>query len=415
MRNRLAGALHFSLPFFIYYYRRGGRRLRDMRSTHTFLLIILIGVGSPAFSHDKIWVTAYYAGWMQGQTNNGHLPAQNIDYSALTHIIHFAVLPTETGHLETRSNGLSSKNSAELIRRAHRAGVKVLLAVGGSNSAPLFRDALRPRSRKIFLTNIMDLVRTRGYDGIDIDWEVLEDSDEEQFVEFMRDLRAELDKMKPRGLLTAAAGHHPGVFAKVHPMLDQLNVMTYDMAGAWSGWTTWHNSPLYDGGFTFPGTSRHAPSADQILNEFASAGIPREKLGLGIDFYGYVWSGGKGMSSGGAAAPRQSWEVAPGVQSNVPYYSIMEKYYKPEWYRWDEDAEAAYLMIDNDGSRNDVFVSYDDEYTCRKKVEYVRENGLGGVFIWELGGGFLSPKFKNRDRLLKAVKDAVEQLAKSGD
>jgi chitinase len=31
-------------------------------------------------------------------------------------------------------------------------------------------------------------------------------------------------------------------------------------------------------------------------------------------------------------------------------------------------------------------VSYDDPQSIREKVRYVRERGLGGVFIWELGG-----------------------------
>ena len=51
-------------------------------------------------------------------------------------------------------------------------------------------------------------------------------------------------------------------------------------------------------------------------------------------------------------------------------------------------AQAAYLSLDNTGSTNDKFISYDDEHACQAKVSYARNRGLGGVMIWELGQGY---------------------------
>src|SRR6185503_4179736 len=103
--------------------------------------------------------------------------------------------------------------------------------------------------------------------------------------------------------------------------------------------------------------------------------------GVGIDFYGYVWSGGSGTPAGGATEPRQSWSTYPSVQANVPYYTIMQDYYTSSNYRWDASAQAAYLSIDNAGSSADKFISYDDQTSVRKKFEYARSKGIGGLII----------------------------------
>jgi hypothetical protein len=77
---------------------------------------------------------------------------------------------------------------------------------------------------------------------------------------------------------------------------------------------------------------------------------------------------------------------------------------------WIEAAQAAYLSIDNPGSADDKFVSYDDATACRAKVRYAAQHGLGGVMIFELGGGYRPDQPEGgRDPLLRAVKEAVTE------
>jgi chitinase len=358
-------------------------------------LVVLVGTVTfalPASAAD-MWVTAYYAGWMQGNQWSFHLKATDIDYAAVTHIIHFSLVPNADGTLNSEANGITEENSAALISSAHAAGRKVLICVGGWNSDQGFAASTREGTRERFIMNLLAFVRTRKYDGIDIDWEPLPREYHKQYAAFLRELRLNMKTMDRDLLLTVACNSGAEVFAQVHPVLDQINVMTYDYAGAWPGWFTWHNAAIYDG--------VHAH-----IQEFMDAGVPREKLGIGIDFYGYVWNSGTGTPTGGVTAPRQTWNSAPWVKDNVPYYQIMESFYDAQAYRWDTLAQAAYLSIDKPTSADDKFVSYDDEFTCQHKISYVRERKLGGVIIWELGGGW-QPKGEPRDRLLQAVKKAV--------
>ena len=69
------------------------------------------------------WATGYWhspPAW-------GGLPVSAIDYSALTHIIHYAVLPNSDGTFEPQSLKYITDYAADLTRAAHQNGVQVLI------------------------------------------------------------------------------------------------------------------------------------------------------------------------------------------------------------------------------------------------------------------------------------------------
>jgi len=92
--------------------------------------------------HADLWTTAYYAGWMQST-----LPASNVDFTAVSHLIHFSVVPNSNGSLNSSVNGLTAGNSAEVVSRAHAAARKVLFSVGGPAARPVSRA---PQARPVF-------------------------------------------------------------------------------------------------------------------------------------------------------------------------------------------------------------------------------------------------------------------------
>ena len=61
------------------------------------VLSIHFGLCAEAHAQDDVWVSAYYAGWMQGGWNEGYLSADEIDFDAVTHIIHFSIMPNRDG------------------------------------------------------------------------------------------------------------------------------------------------------------------------------------------------------------------------------------------------------------------------------------------------------------------------------
>jgi len=336
------------------------------------------------------WVTGYYPGWEQGQ-----MPATNIDFTTITHVIHFSLTPQPDGSLNLSDNGLTPANCSNLVAVAHAAGARAIICVGGAGTETEFQDATAPSTLTTFANNLVQFVNTYGYDGLDIDWEPFFSSDASQYTNLINALRSS-PGFPANKLLTIAAPAYPSygdpapateftMFASEQSKLDQINVMTYDLSGPYPGWVTWFNSPIYDGGYTFPGTSELVPSIEAAINHFTTNGVAQAKLGVGLPFYGYSWTGSTGVT-----LPRQSWPGAnPPAVSTPTYNTIISTYYQPGRYHWDTNAQAAYLSITSSPASSDMFISYDDARACQCKVSYVRNRGLGGIMIWELAQDYV--------------------------
>ena len=339
------------------------------------------------------WVTGYYPGYEQSR-----MRVSEIDLGPMTHIIHFAAIVKADAGLDLTSLNLNSAAAAELIQKTHLLGKKVIVCVGGAGSEAGFQSATTAAKLPTFIQGLTNLVAQRGYDGVDLDWEPLADSDASQFTQLVVSLRASLNRLSPSKLLTSAVEPFPqygdsptahySLFAQLQNQFDQLNVMTYDISGPWPGWVTWHNGCIFDGGFRFPSTGGLLPSADGSIHRFLAQGLKPGKLGLGMGFYGVVWSGGTGFTQ-----PRQPWaDNDPPKVSTETFATIATSYLRPEVYHWDTNAQAAYLSLTNGIRSQDEFISYEDERACQAKISYARNHQLGGLMIWELAQDYLPSK-----------------------
>jgi chitinase len=358
----------------------------------------------------ELWRTGYLPGWEQ--TN---LPAAAVDFSVVTHLVHFALIPQADGSLDWDRDSITSANSAEVVSSAHAAGRKALICVGGAGVANQsnFQAAASSANVSRLVGNLTNFLADRGYDGVDLDWEPLTASDTASYTNLVNRLRSALDAFPQHKLLTAAVGAYPpygdppdghyALFAGLQSKFDQINLMTYDMSGPYSGWVTWFNSPIYDGGFHLPSSGGLVPSVDGSVSNFIAHGMLPGKLGIGLPFYGYVWTGGSGTSTEGVLLPRQSWTNVPAVTMPA-YTAIMDVYFHSNNYHWDSAAQAAYLSITNTNPARNTFVSYDDPQTCRAKARYVQKLGLGGIMIWELAQDHKSGR---PDVLLESLKPAL--------
>lgn len=360
-----------------------------------------------------IWVSAYLGAWNHYAPpggNWGNLPTEEIDWDAFTHLLYFALNANEDGSLSEikKYHTFSPSRLKAITKAAHEHDTAVLFSVGGWGNYPGFRSAIMPENRDAFISNLIKVMEKWGFDGIDVDMEPIKDeTDVKNYKAFINQLHQELqNKTTPldiRPLLTAATDWKPEMFADLSDKFDQINLMTYDMSGAWRGWVSWHNAPVYNGGVNFPSTNKPLPSANTEIEEFMEAGVPKEKLGIGIDFYGYIWHGF-------VTGPLQNWVTQPTVQPNVPYYKIMTEYYDEDHYRWDDKAQAAYLSIDSPIPLEKQFISYDDEKTIEAKIKYVREEEIGGAIIWDLTGGYQKEQpTGKKDLLLQKVKEELRQ------
>ena len=342
------------------------------------------------------WVNGYYVGYQ----NNLLAPA-DIDWTNLTHLSVGAVIPNADGTLDTsfyidNTNGpLWAKQTVTL---AHQNGRKAIVMLGGAATRTGWVGAMSS-NRAAFEQNLLNLAKNYGFDGFDLDWEDFPTSDEPLMLALVQDLR----KALPSTLITIPVGwlnanDNPlkasAIYATLAPLVDQLNIMSYGMAGPWGGWKTWHSAAL--GGDT-PSTPSSVKSS---IQGFLNAGVPAAKMGIGIGFYGSCWAPG-------VTAPNQALGSATIVADDnvMSYRHIYETYLTPQVLQWDSTASATYLSFSSPhGPEGCTFVSYEDEKSITEKAKYVKSAGLGGAIIWTIGEGHLpSLAPGKRDPLLTAL------------
>lgn len=367
---------------------------------------------------EPIWSTAYLASWQHDAgtpySNWGVLRSSDIDWSSITHLIYFALdigpdgTPTYSFDPEERRN-FNSDRLNDIVSAAHRNDTKILFSVGGAGNYDNFSSSIRTIHRKQFIETIVNIISTYGFDGVDLDMEPIRERDFNNYLKFVKELHERLAHIRTRHdgippLITIAAlkGYDVlRIYGLVQNYVSQINIMTYDMAQPWRGWQAWHNSALFSENIRFDYNNAEMSSVHQKVQLAKSAGIESRKLGIGIDFYGYIWHGVHLLEKwANWPLPNHDIIERPG---GVPYYELRERFDLSKA-SWDPRAKTSYLNIQNPKT----FVSFDNEHSIREKVQYAIDEGLGGVMIWELGGGFVGNKTTNTpDPLLKAVKSQI--------
>lgn len=346
------------------------------------------------------WISGYYVGYQRSL-----YPETQVDFSVLTHVFVGPILPTSNGGVLTHFD-IDNTNGPIMARnlssRAHQFGRKAVLMLGGAGTHTEMVSAASSANRATFVANLISTMDTLGYDGIDVDWEPIDAVDRAPLLALLQDLRA----ARPGMILTIPVGwvntNFPGSvdswYATVAGVVDQMNLMTYDMAGPYSGWVTWHSSALFDN------QPNHPSSVASSAQLYRNVGVPPAKLGIGIGFFGTCWRG--------ATGPRQT--IGSGVSlvagdNTMSYTNIMASYYDATKRVWDDLAKVPYLSFTTaKGPQQCNFISYDDEQSIAEKGAHVKANGLGGAIIWTIGQGHLpNAPAGSQDPLLTAAYNAI--------
>jgi chitinase len=354
-------------------------------------------------------VVGYFASWdvKSKGTRIADLPAKD-----LTHIYYaFAKIGNDgrvilsdpcvdVGTCVSPATADSGGNFAALARlKALNPHLKLAISIGGWTDSGKFSDAaVNELSRRLFARSAIDLfIRQRPglFDGIDIDWEfpveggldgnVERPADKQNFTLLLRELRRQLDEQgvtdNRHYELTIAASARLEEIANVEvdliePLLDFINVMTYDYHEA-PGRTNF-NAPLYEA----RGDVTPTLNVDRTMTAFLDAQVPRGKLLVGIPFYGHAYGSvqdvNHGLFQNGTDKPAD-WKEHDGDWNVLAKTRLRNSRYVKYW---ESSARVPFLYDSTSGT----WVSYDDPRSVGEKVQYVREHGLGGVVIWELGG-----------------------------
>jgi chitinase len=335
------------------------------------LVLALILTSRPTLADDKPG-DRVFVGYLFGQP-------RNINFKLYTHLCHAFLTANADGSLN-KERGVPNP---DLTAGAHKAGVKVLLSLGGWGWDDQFTAiTAKPEAEDRYVKAVIAMIDTADYDGIDLDWEYPDTKAEVVgFEHLTRRFRKELDaiaakKARPM-LITMAASSNPGTLSWLDKSflletMDWINVMTYDYSGDWVSYAG-HNSPLFASSKE-PGGGRHSTekSMKYLIEE---KGIPANRLAVGLALYG------RGF---GVAEPYASTKGVAKKRMPAGEYSNLDKLMRDQkWTRqWDEQTKVPWLIAPD----KSTVIGYDDAQSIALKTEWARKQGFKGVFFWQING-----------------------------
>ncbi len=329
-------------------------------------------------------IAGYYASWA---AYSGYTPDEIP--AGVTHVLYaFANIGSDL-KVKLGDPDIDPANFEKLRQlKQQRPEVKTLISVGGWTWSGKFSDAaLTDASRTAFANSAVAFIRQHGFDGVDIDWEfpvdggmagnVERSQDKANFTLLMAKLREKLDaqgKLDGRQYLLTFAGGAQAFYTnieldKLGAYVDFATIMTYDMHGPSTSSVTDLNAPLYTPSESSP---QYQWSCDAAVKLWTSRGFPKNKILMGIPFYGIKFNGVKNAGNGLYQAFSSG--------ASIPYDKIASDYLSNSAYKRFTHPDARVPWLFN-GS---TFISYDDPLSIAEKAGYIRDAGLGGAAVWEL-------------------------------
>ncbi|OSP15404.1 chitinase [Vibrio alginolyticus] len=351
-----------------------------------------------------------------------------------------------------------------------------------------------------FATSAVEMMRQYKFDGLDIDYEYPTsmagagnpyDKDfmepRRQYLwasyqELMKVLREKLDAASAQDgihyMLTIAAPSSGYLLRgmetfDVTKYLDYVNIMSYDLHGAWNDHVG-HNAALFDTGkdselaqWNVYGTAAYGGigylNTDWAYHYFRGS-MPAGRINIGVPYYTRGWQGVTGGDNGlwgRAALPNQA-ECQPGTgegeKNNCGHGAIgidnmwhdtdpkgneMGAGSNPMWHAknlengiWGSYAAAYGLDPVNDPSdkfvgtytrhydsvavapwlwnaEKSVFLSTEDKASIEVKADYVIDKEIGGIMFWELAGDYNCYVLDANGN--RTAVDATEQACAAGN
>ncbi len=276
---------------------------------------------------------------------------------------------------------------------------KILISIGGWTDSGHFSEmALTAESRGSFIKSCLETLDAYPFlAGLDIDWEYPgverepEDESDEgcpvvgddwtNYTLLLKELREAMDAhFGPGKLLTVCAGASVGWslskqdYASLHPYVDKINLMTYDMAGSWEENTGHHTALLGE------------VSADTAVKYLLDQGVPAEKITIGSPLYSHGWKMREATEET-VGVPADAIDDLTWNQILAIEQAAVEKG-TPGWHKeYDEEKGAAWLWNDDPGSSDYLsFITYESAESLAAKLAYINENKLGGLIVWEVHG-----------------------------
>lgn len=255
-----------------------------------------------------------------------------------------------------------------VIGEAKEAGVAPLMLLSTLTGDGTFSNELASRifsdeaARNRLFDQVLQTMRTKGYYGLDVDFEFILPEDKDNYVQFLTELKS---RLQPEGyplfvaLAPKTSGMQRGLLYESHDypaigaVADYVLLMTYE----------W--------GYTYGPPMAVAPlnKVKEVLDYGVSV-IPREKILQGIPNYGYDWTLPyvRGQSMARSIGNVEAVEIAMKYRATILY---------------DETAQTPYFYYTDEEGREHV-VWFEDARSIDAKLRLNESYPLHGISYWNI-------------------------------
>lgn len=288
----------------------------------------------------------------------------------LAETIQYLTYITPFSHQVTANGGLTPLNDETILQVAKENRVAPLLSVtnisGANFDTQLIDNILNSEElQQNLINNILNMIRSKGYYGVVVDFERISPENREKYNNFLRKLVAALHPnyivataLAPKTYdITSGAWHGAHDYRAHGEIVDFVIIMTYEWG--WSGGPPMAVAPLNE--------------VRKVIN-YAVSVIPPKKIMLGMPLYGYDWT--LPYTPGGEFAESIGNQEA--IDRARKYGAAIK--YNPR-------AQSPYYNY-RDENGNEHVVWFEDARSVEAKYKLASEYGLRGVSYWVLAQPF---------------------------
>lgn len=232
---------------------------------------------------------------------------------------------------------------------------------GKFNNTLITQVINNPAAIEQLIEELIYVINTRGFQGVDIDFEYILASDRIAFASFVREVREAVNllgypvtvDLAPKTSDDQAGLLYEGKdYALLGEAANEVLLMTYE-------WGYTYSEPM---------AVAPIPNVRRVV-EYALTRIPAEKINLGIPNYGYDWPlpYEKGITAATTIGNVEAVRLA--VENNVPI-------------QFDERSMSPYFQYTKNGVMHEVW--FEDVRSMQAKFQIVKDYGLHGMGYWQI-------------------------------
>lgn len=265
------------------------------------------------------------------------------------------ISPTWYSIVDNEGN-ISNIASSDYVNQAHEKGLQVWGLVDNFSENISTTEILsRTSTRQNLVHQLVDAALASGLDGINIDFEYLEEAVGIHFLQFLRELSVETHK---NNLVLSVDNPVPEDFTSHYDRAEQGRVVDYVIIMGYDEHYV---------GSEEAGSVASLPWVEQGIKD-TLAEVPAERVINAVPFYSRLWKTLAGTLSSEAIGMGQAQEVV--AKYNVETY-------------WDKNTSQNYGAFENEGAEFQIWI--EDAQSIAEKVKLSSQYNLAGVAAWKLG------------------------------